>query len=190
MKEIFEQGEFSEYRINNLQKSRGVINESFAFFEEKVPVFISHKHDDLDDLKGIIGFLEKNFNVIAYIDSRDLSMPKITSGETAEKIKDRIKKCKRFILLATDGAVESKWCNWELGFADAIKGKKVVLFPNEYMEIYSYITYFDGREEDDSGKKVKAGYYVMTKSKDKKFYNSTFKLAKRVIGYGKNSKAI
>ena len=59
MKEIFEQGEFSEYRINNLQKSRGVINESFAFFEEKVPVFISHKHDDLDDLKGIIGFLEK-----------------------------------------------------------------------------------------------------------------------------------
>lgn len=38
MKEIFERGEFSEYRINNLQKSRGVINESFAFFEEKVPV--------------------------------------------------------------------------------------------------------------------------------------------------------
>ena len=135
MKDIFEQGEFSKYRINNLQKSRGVINESVAFneyvdfFEEKVPVFISHKHDDLDDLKDIIGFLEKNFNVIAYIDSRDLSMPKITSGETAEKIKDRIKKCKRFILLATDGAVESKWCNWELGFADAIKGDKVVLFP-------------------------------------------------------------
>lgn len=105
-------------------------------------------------------------------------MPKITSGETAKKIKDRIKKCKRFILLATDGAVESKWCNWELGFADAIKGKKAVLFPmkekgsnykgNEYMEIYSYITYFDGREEYDSGEKVKAGYYVMTKSKDKK----------------------
>lgn len=93
MRESFEQGEFSEYRINNLQKSRGVINESFAFFEEKVPVFISHKHDDLDDVKGIIGFLEK-FNVIAYIDSRDLSMPKITSGETAEKIKDRIKNAK------------------------------------------------------------------------------------------------
>ena len=36
------------------------------------------------------------------------------------------------------------------------------------MEIYSYITYFDGREEYVSGEKVKAGYYVMTKSKDKK----------------------
>lgn len=178
MKEIFEQGEFSEYRISNLKKSMDVINESVAFFEEKVPVFISHKHDDLDDLKGIIGFLEKNFNVIAYIDSRDLSMPERTSGETAEKIKDRIKKCERFILLATDGAVESKWCNWELGFADAIKGRKVVLFPmkekgsnykgNEYMEIYSYITYFDGQEKYNSGEKVKEGYYVMTKSKDKK----------------------
>lgn len=178
MKEIFEKGEFSKYRINNLQKSKCAIKESFAFFEEKVPVFISHKHEDLDDLKGIIGFLEKNFNVIAYIDSSDLSMPKITSGETAKKIKDRIKKCKMFILLATDGAVESKWCNWELGFADAIKGKKVVLFPmkekgsnykgNEYMEIYSYITYFYGREKYNSGKKVNAGYYVMTKSKGKK----------------------
>ena len=64
MKEIFEQGEFSEYRISNLQKSRGIINEPFAFFEEKVPVFISHKHDDLDDLKGIIGFLEKNLMLL------------------------------------------------------------------------------------------------------------------------------
>lgn len=178
MKEIFEQGEFSEYRISNLKKSMDVINESFIFSEERVSVFISHKHDDLDDLKDVIGFLEKEFNVIAYIDSRDLSMPERTSGETAEKIKDRIKKCERFILLATDGAVESKWCNWELGFADAIKGRKVVLFPmkekgsnykgNEYMEIYSYITYFDGQEKCNSGEKVKEGYYVMTKSKDKK----------------------
>ena len=150
MKEIFERGEFSKYRLNDLRKSRGVINESFAFSEEKVSVFISHKHDDLDDLKGIIGFLEEEFNVIVYIDSEDESMPRITSGETAKKIKDRIKKCKKFILLATNGAVESKWCNWELGFADAIKGGDAVLFPmkgkgsdytgKEYMEIYSYIT--------------------------------------------------
>lgn len=41
MKEIFEQGEFSEYRINNLQKSRGVINESFAFLRKK---FLSLYH--------------------------------------------------------------------------------------------------------------------------------------------------
>lgn len=34
----------------------------------------------------------------------------------------------RFILLATDGAVESKWCNWKLGFADEIKGKKLYFF--------------------------------------------------------------
>lgn len=36
------------------------------------------------------------------------------------------------------------------------------------MEIYSYITYFDGNEEYKSGKKVESGYYVMTKDEDKK----------------------
>ena len=41
-------------------KKLGVLLTSLLlFFEEKVPVFISHKHDDLDDVKGIIGFLEK-----------------------------------------------------------------------------------------------------------------------------------
>lgn len=46
-------------------------------------------------------------------------MPQVTSGETAIRIKDRIDKCDKFILLATDKAVESKWCNWELGYGDA-----------------------------------------------------------------------
>lgn len=48
-------------------------------------------------------------------------MPQVTSGETAIRIKDRIDKCDKFILLATDKAVESKWCNWELGYGDAKK---------------------------------------------------------------------
>ncbi|QYR59515.1 TIR domain-containing protein [Fusobacterium polymorphum] len=178
MKEIFEQGEFKKYKIDNLQKSMNIGIESFDSSEKRVTVFISHKHDDLDDLKDIIGFLEKEFNVVVYIDSRDVSMPKVTSRETAEKIKEKIVKCDKFILLATDGAIESKWCNWELGFADAKKEEKVTLFPmkkkgvdykgNEYMEIYSYITYFDGYETYKSGQKIETGYYVMTKDEDKK----------------------
>lgn len=46
-------------------------------------------------------------------------MPKVTSAETATRIKDRISRCDKFILLATNGAIDSKWCNWELGFGDA-----------------------------------------------------------------------
>jgi len=84
---------------------------------------MSDKHDELEDLKGLIGFLESNYNVKAYIDSRDPSLPRITSAATAQTIKQRIEKCDRFILLATNGAIESKWCNWELGFGDAKKYK-------------------------------------------------------------------
>ena len=39
-------------------------------------------HDDLDEIKGLIGLLERKYNIKAYIDSLDKSMPKKTSGET------------------------------------------------------------------------------------------------------------
>lgn len=173
MREIFIKGSFDGFKNIDLKMARSSINESLI--GRKIPVFISHKHEDLDDLKGIIGFLGVCFNVKAYIDSRDPSMPKITSGETAKIIKNRIKNCKKFILLATDAAIESKWCNWELGFGDAAKLKEnVVLFPmkkrgieykgNEYMEIYSYISYYEEGDKYSSGKNIVPGYYVTTRT--------------------------
>ena len=77
-----------------------------------------------------MGFLEDEYKVKVYIDSKDSSMPITTSAETAINLKDRIRKCDRFILLATNGAIESKWCNWELGFGDANKyPDKIAIFP-------------------------------------------------------------
>ena len=84
----------------------------------------------MEALKGLLGYLERYFNVKVYIDSKDPSMPKVTSAKTAENIKARIKQCDKFILLATNGAVESKWCNWELGYGDAHKFRShIALFP-------------------------------------------------------------
>lgn len=41
-----------------------------------------------------------------------------------------IKKCDNFILLTTDDAIESKWCNWELEYGDANKFRdRIALFP-------------------------------------------------------------
>jgi hypothetical protein len=139
-------------------------------------VFLSHKHDDLDDLGGVISFLENEYGVKVYIDSRDPSLPKRTSGETAKSIKDRIKKCDRYILLATNGAIDSKWCNWELGIGDGAKfPDKIAIFPikpkisndsaykgNEYMEIYPYIISCDESDRYDDGKIITRGYYVRT----------------------------
>jgi len=129
------------------------VNESkkeSKYFAE-VTVFLSHSHEDLQNgyLEKAIVFLRK-CGVRIYIDSLDNSLPPFTSGETARKIKDQIKANKKFILLATSNAINSKWCNWELGFGDANKYiDHIALFPladeisswngNEYLRIYPRI---------------------------------------------------
>lgn len=140
-------------------------------------VFISHKHNELKELAQLIYFLEKTYQIITYIDSRDEEMSKETCGETAIRIKDKIKWCDKFILLATNGAVESKWCNWELGYGDANKFAydKIAIFPlntggdykgNEYMQIYPRIVYYNGFDERYStGNFITRGYYVLTKNR-------------------------
>jgi len=157
MKNLFQKGDFERYKVQTLSEAMKDVNIlSHSYQRKKVTVFLSHKHDDLDDLKGVIGFLENHYDVKVYIDSQDATMPKNTSGETAERIKERIKHCEKFILLATNGAIESKWCNWELGYGDAQKfdSECIALLPikdqgeedsgykgNEYMEIYPHIVY-------------------------------------------------
>jgi len=159
MSSIFYRGQFDDYRISDLKSALESVGESSPFPKNasldvsyQTTVFLSHKHDDLNDLKGVIGMLERKFNVKVYIDSRDEKMPKVTSGETATRIKKKINDCDKFILLATDDAIESKWCNWELGYGDSLKNENgnLALFPmtenrfasykgNEYLEIYPHI---------------------------------------------------
>lgn len=187
MSSLFYRGQFDNYKVSDLRKSQESIRESYIqdsyFSQRKKRVFLSHKHDDLEDLKGVIGMLEDHFNVDVYIDSMDKTMPKITSGETAIRIKDTIKKCDKFILLATEKATESKWCNWELGFGDAVKGstKSIALFPMretktsfymgiEYLEIYPYIVYENGTSKFSDGRYIERGYYVVEKRNGTNYY--------------------
>lgn len=174
MKTIFEQGAFSSYSQVSLNESRSSVLQHSQYGVRKTTVFISHKHDDLEDLKGVLGFLQRTYDVKVYIDSQDPAMPKITSAETALNIRERIKQCDKFILLATNGAIESKWCNWELGYGDAKKFREhIALFPmkpkgaydssykgSEYMAIYPHIAYYDGTEKYTNGNFVPRGYYV------------------------------
>lgn len=179
-KAIFEQGYFDKFSQVRLDESRGQISKTIIYGLKKTAVFISHKHSELDDLKGLLGYLQQTYGVIVYIDSQDPVMPKKTSGETANTIKERIRQCDKFILLATNGAIESKWCNWELGYGDAEKyPTNIALFQmkpkgtsdsayvgSEYMDIYPYITYCDGTERGKDGKLLSPGYYVQRHDKD------------------------
>lgn len=115
----------------------------------EITVFLSHKHDEAKELREAIALLN-SLGVSVYVDWMDQTMPLITSGTTATRLKQKIKSNKKFILLATDGAIASKWCNWELGYGDAHKYiNDIALLPvaendgawkgNEYLQIYPSI---------------------------------------------------
>lgn len=115
-----------------------------------ITVFLSHKHDEVAVLEDVICML-KNLGVFVYVDWLDEGMPKNTNGYTAHRIKQKIKDCKKFILLATEGAIASKWCNWELGYGDAQKYlNNIAIMPitekrrdgfsgSEYLQIYPVV---------------------------------------------------
>lgn len=179
---VFENSTFREYKVDNIESARSdVTKEKKKDGTEQVNVFISHKHDDLDVLGEIIGFFEKEYGVKVYIDSKDTLMPDITSGETAMRIKNRIDSCDKFVLLATDKAIESKWCNWELGYGDAKKyaGRDIALLSlrdengnykgNEYLEIYPHIISAKEVNCKDEENHMAADYYVRIPKEDKSF---------------------
>lgn len=177
MQNIFDRGYFHSYGIeeryfSTVERRTTLLLEN-QVSSNKPTVFLSHKHDDLEELKDLIGFFENQYQVDVYIDSMDKKMPLNTCGATASRIKQVIKRCDKFILLATEKAVESKWCNWELGFGDAHKFRdNIAILPikdkettytdykgHEYMQIYPTIRYYNGTEQYTDGKYVEKGYY-------------------------------
>lgn len=142
---------------NNFETQKGIRTFSEFINESKtrnstyneVTVFLSHKHDEFEELKDAIALLKK-YGVNVYVDHFDEEMPKHTSGLTASKIKQKIKSNKKFVLLATEKAIASKWCNWELGFGDAhkyieniallvVKDDYGTWTGSEYLQIYPVI---------------------------------------------------
>lgn len=117
-------------------------------------VFLSHSHLDAEYVKDVVAFL-RNRGINCYVDWMDETMPEKTSGVTAAKIKEKIRSNKKFIFLATNNSVVSKWCNWEIGYGDSLKYlENIAIFPlkenygewkgNEYLQIYPYIYESDG----------------------------------------------
>ena len=147
------------------------LNESYSRDKNKPMVFLSHKHDEFSILQDVIAFLKVE-GVNIYVDWMDESMPKNTNATTALKLKEKIETCDKFILVATQSAIDSKWCNWELGLGDAAKYiNNIALFPinkssqsfygSEYLRIYPRIEYQDGTTKYTSGFYIPSGYYVI-----------------------------
>lgn len=112
-------------------------------------VFLSHSHSDASLIDKVLVLLRKS-GVSVYVDRTDSGLPPTTGAATASRIKEKIKEQRKFILVATDNAIQSKWCNWELGYGDAHKFEQhIALLPlaensgswlgTEYLRIYPRI---------------------------------------------------
>lgn len=130
-----------------IRKSEQVVNE--ALRSGKQTAFLSHSHRDAELAKGLQGYLQAH-GWMVYIDWEDTSMPPKPNRETARKIKDRIKRLDWFLFLATANSTNSRWCPWEIGFADGVKDiEKIVIVPtrdsaghnhgSEYLDLYRHI---------------------------------------------------
>lgn len=134
-----------------------VFFESYEFSKsQKKKAFLCHSHKDEELVKGLLVIFEEA-GLDLYVDWRDHSMPETPNGETARKIQEKIKSSDVFLFLATANSKASRWCPWEIGFADSSQ-KGIYIIPtadgystygNEYLELYSHIdsgTYkIDGR---------------------------------------------
>lgn len=150
---------FTKQQFESIARSKAgykglssVLNESRSFSKStaKTTVFLSHSHKDKPTVEQAKVFLE-NLGIRIYVDWADETMPERTNGITATKIKLQIQTNDKFILLATDSAIISRWCNWELGVGDTykLKSDKICILPladnrttwqgNEYLQIYPRI---------------------------------------------------
>ena len=99
----------TENQLKNLTFAADVVSESHRqtrLFSvgQRASVFLSHKHDEISQLKRVAYILE-NLRTSIYVDWLDNSMPRTTSGVTATIIKQQIEKYDKFILIATDGVL-------------------------------------------------------------------------------------
>jgi hypothetical protein len=134
-----------------LRKSATVVEE--ARVAKKQTAFLCHSHNDAKLAKGLQAFLQAQEWEV-YIDWDDTTMPATPSRETAERIQQRIRQLDWFLFLATSGSVASRWCPWEIGYADGVKVyNSILVIPtrdsagythgNEYLQLYRHI---DGAE--------------------------------------------
>jgi hypothetical protein len=102
--------------------------------------------DLVDSVRGILS----DHGTDCYVDREDSEMPNPPSKKTARRLKEKMEICDKFIMIASEKALESPWVPWELGFADCSRSStNVAIFPveedsgtwkgREYLRLYGLI---------------------------------------------------
>ena len=133
------------------KEHRILISESTMHFDAagNYDLFISHSFSDKELISGLYHlFIKAGYKVyIDWIDDKGLDRSRVTS-DTAALIKKRINASTGTTYVSTSNSTSSKWCPWELGVADGMKGK-VCILPvmessfkgQEYLGLYPYLEY-------------------------------------------------
>ncbi|KLO61560.1 hypothetical protein AA671_01050 [Delftia tsuruhatensis] len=111
--------------------------------------FLCHSHKDRDLALGLQQWLKEQ-GMELYIDWLDPCMPDTPDGMTADRIRTIINGADVFLFLATKDSMTSRWCPWELGFADGVKRNEQIAviatrdasgnyYGNEYLQLYRRI---------------------------------------------------
>lgn len=152
----------------SIQKSAETIN--FAKASHKQTAFLSHSHKNADLAKGVQSFLQAEGWEV-YIDWEDTAMPESPNRETAQRIQAKIRDLNWFLFLATRNSMESRWCPWEIGYADGVKPyDNILILPtsdnsgthgNEYLQLYRRLDTAQGGgygafRSDNKGVKIAA----------------------------------
>jgi len=130
-------------RYASVKKSAELIKEAKA--TQKQTAFLSHSHHDARLAKSVQAFLSAAGWEV-YIDWEDSGMPDSPNRQTADQIQSKIRDLNWFLFLATQNSMKSRWCPWEIGYADGVKPyDNILILPtsdtggshgNEYLQLY------------------------------------------------------
>lgn len=141
--------------LENLAKasSRRIVEKAATITEAATAgrrtIFICHSHVDQRYVEGFITYLQ-DAGMDPYVDWQDSSMPASPDSTTAAKIKQRIQRADLFMFLATPNSVASRWCPWEIGYADGVKALDAIFvvttrdnggrtYGSEYLGLYRHL---------------------------------------------------
>ena len=146
---VITRAELQEFASGTRKGTLAEIYKRTARAAASATVFLSHSHEDRDIVEPTVNFLA-SLGVAVYVDWLDPGMPSVTNADTARRIREMIRLNRRFLLLATERSLGSRWVPWELGIADGIKRPIDLAVlpvaesayrnaPNEYIHVYPRI---------------------------------------------------
>lgn len=123
-------------------------------------IFLSHRYEDREAVKGLADELVNDFKYSVYIDwivDPTLDRLKVNRG-TAEVLRNRLSHSRCLWYVTSDGSAASKWMPWETGFADGktgrvaicplVSGEKTEFSGVEYLSMYPYVDRCKSKNSD------------------------------------------